>query len=160
MQGQIEALRDQIGIAGRQEEALRTDLRLRLQLTFGERFDNSRLVAHRQRLAQQLLISTTPHGEIQEAVMNFFEDLGLFLRRGHLDAEMAASTFGYYAVRWWGNCEPYVREERKQKGDDNELFEDFEELARRFRAVEKASGLPEPSAEALRKFLEDELRAS
>lgn len=154
IEGAETAAREQLEIAKAQAEAVRVDLKVRLQLLFAERFDALSMVEARRRLAQQLYESA-PHAEIQEAVMDFYEDLGLVLKRGYLDEEMAWSTFGFYAVRWWGNCRSYVQRERKETRDPT-VFEDFEALVGRFRARDQKAGLSEPDDVDLKQFIDDE----
>ena len=47
--------------------------------------------------------------------MNFFETVGMYLKRGYFDKEMAWVGFGYYAIRWWAVCKDYVFEEEEAK---------------------------------------------
>jgi hypothetical protein len=139
----------------RQQTALlRTDLKVRHQLAFADRFDSGRMLNDRKLLAQQLL-SGARRGEIAEPVMDFFEDMGLFLRRGYLDEELLWSTFGFYAVRWWAACKNYNLEERKQQNDST-FFTDFELLANRFRILDRGEKLAEPTSSELQSFLRDE----
>lgn len=147
--------RQQTAILREQAETLRTDLKVRLQLTFTDRFDALQMQEDRKKLAESFL-SNAPHDQIQEAVLNFFEDMGCFLRRGYLDEDLLWRTFGFYAVRWWAICKDYVLVERKLKNDST-LFEDFEYLAERLHRCDVKAGLAEPSTSELKTFLEDEL---
>src|SRR2546425_12201153 len=106
----------QIAILREQSDAVRADLKVRLQLTFIDRFDSRKMIEARKGLAS-LFLSKAPHDQIEETVMDFFEDMGLFLRRGYLDEELIWSTFGFYAVPWWAACRKYVLEERTQHND-------------------------------------------
>jgi hypothetical protein len=146
--GQLRIAADQLG-------AFRNDLGVRLLLVFSDRFDSPRLVKHRQVLAHQLQTNVADP-EIKEAVMNFFEDLGLVFRRGYLNEHLIWSTFGFYAVGWWGNCAPYITRERGRKTDQS-IFEDFEKLAARMSEIDKGKGINPPDLAA---FLTDELQAS
>ena len=92
---------------------------------------------------------------MHETVLNFFEDVGLFLRRGYLDNELIWSTFGFYGVRWWAICKDYVLEERRRH-DDETLFEDFERLNQEFLSLDKPAGNTEATEADLVRFLEDE----
>jgi len=127
---------------------------VRHQLAFADRFDAGGMLKNRKLLAHQLL-SGAGRGEIEEPVIDFFEDMGLFLRRGYLDEELLWSTFGYYGVRWWAACKNYILEERK-KQNDSTLFTDFEALAERFRALDIKEKLAEPTSSELQSFLQDE----
>jgi hypothetical protein len=137
-----------------QRELLRGDLKVRLQLTFIERFDSDRMKHYRGVLAQRLL-ANAPHNDIQEDVMNFFEDLDLFLVRGYLDEELAWETFGFYAVRWWAACNDYILEECK-RNNDLTLFTGFKDLVDRFSTHDVHNGLKKPSSEDIEQFLQGE----
>jgi Domain of unknown function (DUF4760) len=141
-------------MAWRQSEAMRTDLRARFLLTFIDRFDGSRLLKARKELAHRLLTNAS-RDQIEETVLNFFEDMGLFLRRGYLDEELIWSTFGFFAVRWWSGSKGYILEERR-KQNDSTLFTDFEDLTKRFSARDVRADLTETTPSDLKQFLEDE----
>jgi hypothetical protein len=87
--------------------------------------------------------------------MDFFEDMGLFMRRRYLESELLWSTFGFYAVRWWAACKDYILEERRLQNEST-LFSDFEYLAKCFSARDAKDGLKEPTQSGLKRFLEDE----
>jgi hypothetical protein len=108
----------------------------------------------RKELASHTLANAS-RDEKSEAVSDFFEDMGLFLKRGYLDRELLWNTFGFFAVRWWAVCKGSILEERKLQ-DDSTLFEDFEDLARQLSVRDAKRGLTEPTPTDLTKFLEDE----
>jgi len=134
----------------------RENLRLDFYLTLINRFDSEVMLRARRLLAQQFL-SSAPRDKVQETVLNFFEDMGLFLERRFVDEELIWNTFGFYAVRWWAASKDYILEERKRQNDPT-LFTDFEGLVNRLRAKDKKSGLAEASASEVKDFLEDELK--
>ena len=148
--------RQQTQQQSQQLQAYRVDLKVRLQLMFGDRFDSERALAARKHLAEQFLAAAAP-SEIKETVIDFFEDMGLFLRRGFLDEELVWDTFGFYAVRWWLACKTYVLEERKRT-DDPTVFSDFENLVGTLRNRDVKAGLAEPTASEIHAFLRDESR--
>lgn len=146
-------LRRQIGIS-------REDLKVRLQTTYEEKFDSPAIIAERKKLAEQLL-NKEPHDNIQETVMNFYETIGIFFRRGYLDKEMAWSGFSFYAIRWWSATKDYIFEERKIQNNDSTLFEEFETLVDEFYTLEMnerhlSRAQLEPSPDDLNRFLEAE----
>jgi len=143
-------------VAWQQSRSLRTDLKVRLQLQFSERFDSRAMASDRKRLAEQLLRNAA-HDEVAESVMNCFEDLGLFLRLKHLDEELLWNTFGFYVVRWWEACRPYVLEERERHRDAT-LFSDFETLRDRMNKRDVEASLHQPTPTEIIAFLEDESR--
>ncbi len=148
--------RKQVDLLREQTKDARANLQLQNHLTFAARFDSRELQSDRKLLAQRLL-EGAPHDKISENVLDFFEDLGLFLRRGYLDEELEWDTFGFYAVRWWAACKDYILEERKRQNDET-LFTDFENLVRTLRTLDAKSGLAEPTAAEVKAFLEGEFR--
>lgn len=145
-----------LDLAKQQADALRSELKARLQLQFADRFDSHTLIAARRELAQNYLHHQS-HEEIQETVLDFFEDMGLFWRREYLDEELIWSTFGFYGVRWWAICKNYILQERKAQNDLT-LFDDFESLTQMFVSRDKAAGNVEADDADLKRFLEAELK--
>lgn len=150
----------QLSVVEGQLSTAKAQLQIQLYLEFRREFDGS-LLSERKLLSNQLL-HAKPHEEINEPVMNFFEDMGMLLRRDYLDRTMIYGTFSYYATRWWGACKDYIAKERADKGDDT-LFGDFENLIAALYEDEmkerhKTRTALEPSPLALRSFLEDEAR--
>jgi hypothetical protein len=111
----------QIRLLRQQTDDAHANLCLQNHLTFTERFDSPTMQRDRKSLAEHFLSSRPA---ISERVLDFFEDLGLFLRRDYLDEELVWSTFGFYAVRWWAVCKGYIVEERRSQNDST-LFTDF-----------------------------------
>lgn len=144
----------QIGLLRQQTADARANLCLQNHLTFTARFDSAKFQADRRLVAEKLLVCT-PHDEISESVVDFFEDLGMYLRRDYFDEELAWSTFGFYAVRWWAACRNYVLEERRANNDQT-LFTDFESAVERFRQLDRQKALMEPTEAEVEKFLQDE----
>jgi hypothetical protein len=127
-------------------------LRGSLHQGFTKRFDE--LSAQRQQLAAALLAGKAPSRKSYESVMNFFEDLGLYLRRDYLDEEMVWNTFGYHASGWWSACEAQISKERAADKDPEE-YRDFEQLLARLKKFELTSRRHHVSPE-LHEFLSDE----
>jgi len=143
----------------RQLSIAREQRQIQLYLELRKEFDR-RLVDERKLLARQLL-SGAAHHEIKETVMNFFEDMGMLLRRDFLDSEMIWDTFSYYARMWWSACKEYLEKEREDVGGDEALFADFDYLVERIsqeeaRQTGKSRAQLEPSASEMRRFLEAE----
>jgi hypothetical protein len=151
-----------LGLAYSTFRVTRTDLRLRLHLQFLDRFDEVRMRGHRKVLAQQLL-AAAPHDDIQEDVMNFFEDLGAFLALGHLDDDLLWGTFSFYITRWWSACKDYISEERQKEANDESLFAQFQAMVnhiydRESKERGKTRAMLEPSASEVHRFLKNEAR--
>jgi hypothetical protein len=143
----------QVSLLHQQTDDAHANIRLQNHLIFTARFDSPEMLRGRKGLAEHFLSSRPP--EVQERVLEFFEDLGLFLRRGYLDEELLWNTFGFYAVRWWTICKGYTLEERKRQSDPT-LFADFEDLAKRFLARDSEAGLTEATPSDIESFLKDE----
>ena len=136
------------------------DLKVRLQTNYEEKFDSPSMIAERKRLAEQLL-SNASHEDIQEPVMNFFESVGILLRREYLDEEMVWTGFSFHAIRWWSACKDYILQERRLQNNDDTIFREFEELVDElyeFEAEERylTRAQLEPSKQDLQRFLEAE----
>jgi|SRR6266404_4203705 len=129
-------------------------LKARLHFTFLERFDSARMKGERSLLAENLL-ATAPPDRIQQDIMNFFEEMHLFLHDCYLNDALMWSTFGFAAVRWWAVCEDYVFNERKRRNDGT-LFAGFQDLAAQFSKKDAQAGFKEPSIAELIVFLEEE----
>ncbi len=141
-----------IGQLSKAEKQLKSQLYLQIR----QDFDGDRMVSARKKLAQQLL-DQVPHDGVQEKVMDFFEDMGMLLRRRHLDRGMVLDTFSYYVTMWWSSSKKYVFEERaRQRGDDT-LFADFQAIAQVIAAKMPldAAGI-EPSPSEIEDFLKGE----
>jgi hypothetical protein len=144
----------------KQSQTSRNELKVKLQMSLEDRFESSAMIAKRKRLAAQLLMNA-PHEQIQEDIMNFFESVGVLLRRGYLDKEMAWVGFGYYGIRWWNACKDYILEERRRKGGDQTIFAEFQYLVDKLYEVEtkqrgKTRSEVEPGKTQIQIFLEEE----
>ena len=131
----------QLGIA---REQMRVELYLRLRA----RFDSDKFRDARHDLAYALQIHR-PSEFIKDTVMDFFEDMGMLLRRGYLDPEMVADTFSFHTLGWWHACREYIVNER-HNNDDECFYTDFEELAAKLQKNKAPS--------STEKSLEDEMR--
>jgi hypothetical protein len=89
-------------------------------------------------------------------VLNFFETVGLLVRRHAINEEMAWHTFGYWVDCYGGASATVVQEVRRKHPDE---FEDFVALRRRLAAREAARGNPKGKCtEPPHNFLMDESR--
>jgi len=56
--------------------------------------------------------------------------VGSVYARGLIDKDLAGSSFGFYACRYWEAAKAYIQEERNREGGDTTLFANFEALAK------------------------------
>jgi len=150
--GQLSVLKGQLSIAQEQRK-------IQLYLELRKDFDGH-LIEHRKILARQFL-ENAHADEINEPVVNFFEDMGMLLRRDLLDHDMIWDTFSYYARMWRSACRDYIAKVRVDLGGDETLFTDFDYLSERMCEAEarkrgKTRGELEPSPSQLKTFLEAE----
>jgi hypothetical protein len=146
-----EQLEGQLSIAKEQRQ-------FQLFIELRKQFDDS-LIPARKLLATQLL-NAVPHDVINETVIDFFEDMGMLIRREFLDGEMVWDTFSYYARMWRNACRDYIAKVRTDHADDT-LFTDFDNLAEWICEEEakrrhKSRAELEPSASDVKRFLQEE----
>ena len=97
-----------------------------------------------------------------ESVLDFFETIGLLVRKNCLDAEMVWGNFGYYAIRWGFVCQTYISKERQIKNNDETIFEDFQFLVEEMYKIEqvkrkKSRSDVTPTEQDIEEFLNDEI---
>ena len=121
-------------------------------LELERRFDSQEMKTARKNLARHMkAYDPKKHSKISETVLNFFESIGIAHQERCLNNKLADSSFSFYACRWWEAVKPYVDQERKRQGDDDSMFEDFENFANAMRRPdEKIDDLN------LQRFLDDE----
>jgi hypothetical protein len=103
------------------------DMFIRNIIAYEEKFDSKRMIGYRKILAEQI-INNSPHSQIKEPVMNFFESLGLALRMKALNKKMVWATFSFYSIRWWLSCQQYIKDEQAANKHDKTIFNNFKYL--------------------------------
>jgi len=127
-----------------------------------DRFRSDKLVRRRSDLAKVLLQTPEDFDRIDayaDYVLDFFEDLGLILRRRLAPAFLVWSTSAYYVLRYWAVVLPYIRWVRDTY-EDPSYYTEFEYLHRVMMKLERReSGKKriEFSQEELTDFLQDEI---
>jgi hypothetical protein len=133
-------------------ETLKEDLKTRLLLHYETQWDSREMVKHRKALSQNF-IRLQDHPERQRifyettgtAVPNFFESVGMQLRRGHLDTEMVLIAFGYAAIRYGQMLGEFIVQSRRAHHDE-ELYSEFLYLFEALREFEaNRLGRPYPT---------------
>ena len=152
--GQVSLLKGQLSI-GQEQRKIQLYLELRKDFD-GHLIEQSRILARR-------FLENAHAEEINEPVLNFFEDMGMLLRRDLLDHDMIWDTFSYYARMWRSASRDYIAKVRADLGGDETLFTDFDYLSERMCDAEvrkrgKTRGELEPSPSQLKAFLEAEGR--
>ncbi len=107
----------------------------------------------RKKLAEQMdPYNPSKHEQISEKVIEFFESAGTVYNIGLLNEKLAKSSFSYHAACWWEVVKTYVDKERKNLGDDDSAFCEFEKFAKAMKGRDKIT------SDDLSKFLTDEKR--
>ena len=94
-----------------------------LCLKLMDRFDNP-VMLHKRNNAAKALIDGENLSEADE-VFDFFEIVGLYVRRGVIDAELAHSMFFHWANLYWNAGKDYITESRQRT---TTLYCDFEDV--------------------------------
>lgn len=95
-------------------------------------------------------------------LLDFFDTVGMLLKRRALDDQMLWSILNYWVSRYWCACERYIRQKQQA---DKALWEDFEYLRIRLAKVHKRRhrGRNQPDGDPclpqeLDRFLSEEAR--
>lgn len=127
-----------------------------LCLKLVDRFDAPEMLVKRNNAAKALLRGS--NFEETDPVFDFFEIVGLYLRRKTLDAELAHSMFFHWVNLYWNAGKDYIAQSRQRSAT---LYSDFEYLYKTIHAIEIRTA-PEsrdinPTKADLEAFLKQEL---
>jgi hypothetical protein len=125
-------------------------------LRFIEQFEQAPMADYRRRVAEQRVKGTAYPTEAQE-ILNFFETIGLLVRRGYLDIEDVWSSFSYWMFNVYADFRNDIEQEQR---DDECYYQDFCSLIEELRRVERDAGGQDdrPSQQEILEFWSDELR--
>ena len=156
---QMESARQQTENARQQTENAKRLLSVQLAREFRDGFDSKEMQRRRVATAAALLRGANPP---TDAVLEFFETIGHYVRQGLLDREMVWNDFGYTITHYWPAVKEYVTHARTSRLGDPEYCINFERLngellkeaaLRRRLADDK---LMTPDTNAVHEFLLDE----
>jgi len=89
------------------------------------------------------------------AVMNFFDQLGHYVKSEVIGEESAWEDFSEFARHYWRACEHHVRREQSV---DTTVWEDVADLIKRFQKIDTRRGVPALTDPDIRNFLDREAR--
>lgn len=104
------------------------DLLLKFERRF---FDNDRVIKARQKAARSL---QSGGDKDVEPILDFFETLGMLVRKDAFDREMVWNTFFYWFHNYWSAAREYVATKRK---DDPTTWEEYAFLDQCMSQIEK-----------------------
>jgi len=124
-------------------------------LRFVEQFDAAPLMNTRKSLAEKRLKGVDDPPEL-ENILNFFETIGLLVKRRYLDAYDVWACFSYWMFSVFADFRDLIEQEQKE---DPTYYADFTALVERLRMIEKAEhGLSDrPSRDDIEEFWRYEL---
>jgi hypothetical protein len=123
---------------------------------FNWEFDSEPMTKWRRIVAEKRLGGVTFPDEALR-LLDFFETIGLLVRRGYLDESDVWSTFSYWMFYIYADFRSDI--EQIQRGDKN-YYSDSCELLERLGEIEKEMGSSDdrPSQEEIRDFWEEEAK--
>jgi hypothetical protein len=134
--------------------ALGVNIILKLEATF----DAPEMSAARSLAATAL--KADPNTADIEPVLDFFETIGVLLRRRAIDEELVWSSFSYWVLRYAALARDQIHARRKAEADDT-YYEEFDFLVKQMTALEvKKRRLKAPpffSTASLAGFLNEEM---
>jgi len=117
----------------KQSKDAHTSLGIKLLRDLDKEFDSEEMRQYRMALSN-LCIKREEGAEIPSIeiishfdVLNFFDTLGMFLKRNILDLEFTWARYSYWVIRYWEVLEKDINAYRKLE-KDNVYWEDFEYL--------------------------------
>jgi hypothetical protein len=141
--------------ARQQLKQARESERVQHLLRFVEQFDNAPFANIRKALAEKRIKGIDDPPELDN-VLNFFETIGLLVKRGYLDAHDVWSSFSYWIFCIFADGRETIEQEQKE---DPTYYSDFTGLVEKLEGIEKAEhGLSgRPSKEDITEFWQYEL---
>lgn len=125
---------------------------------FEEQFSDQTMLEARK-LAAGKYLARNCTDEI-DVILDFFETIGMFVRRGVVDKELVWNSFSYWILRYHALSRAHIRERRKEE-DDATGWQEFIFLVKCMKKIEqkkrKLKSEPKFSREALDSFLRGEV---
>lgn len=124
-------------------------------LRFVELFETEPLVSNRKGMAAKRLKDVREPPELDN-ILNFFETIGMLVKRGYLDEHDVWSSFSYWMFNIFADARESIEQEQKE---DPTFYSDFSALMKRMSNIEAAEhGLADrPSQEEIKEFWQYEL---
>jgi len=142
--------------ASRQLSQSRETAKVQHLLRFVEQFESEPLATARKSLAQKK-VERDEHPPELDVVLNFFETIGLLVRRGYLDADDVWDCFSYWMFNVYADSRGVIEQEQKA---DASFYRDFSTLIEKLRVIEQDRGcdLYPPSKVDIEEFWKYEQR--
>jgi hypothetical protein len=125
--------------------------------SLNERWTSHDMVSQRQKICHAYLKREQILTLGTQNVFTFFEELGLYAKRGWVPPRVIWDTYSYHIECYWDMCSQEVVD-RRSKLNDPSVFENFDQLAKDMRVINKKRGISfsKRTAEQLKEFAEGE----
>jgi hypothetical protein len=155
-QEQVEASQRQVTASYEQLRAVREQNKVQHLVRFIEQFESEPMATYRKLTAEKRHRGTAYPPEAQR-ILDFFETIGLLVKREYLDVLDVWACFSYWMFNVYADFREDIAQEQK---DDPSYYEDFVALVERLRKVEVERGGTDdrPSREDIRDFWADETK--
>ena len=88
------------------------------------RWNSAEFLKHRQDICKRYNAGNLPIKREEGEVLGFFEDLGIFLKKGVFEVDVIWDKYSYYIEHYWAMYEPHIKEFRTSH-NDNTWYEKF-----------------------------------
>lgn len=140
-----------------QTKGLANSVSADLALKLEHEFESQKIIEIRGHVADAL--SKNLKTSEAEILFDFFEQIGFFVQKGIIDAEVAYSFFFHWVNLYWIAGESLIKEKRIASAN---LWTDFESLYKILLKIEKKadplSKFIKPSADLIKQCLEEEFQ--
>lgn len=82
------------------------------------RWNSADFIKHRQDICNRYNAGNLPINREEGEVLGFFEDLGVFLKKGVFDNDVVWDKYSYYIEHYWAMYDPHIKEFRTSHNDD------------------------------------------
>jgi hypothetical protein len=132
--------------------------RIKHLLSFVHDFECEPMVSIRRTVAEKRLKGEVFPPEGQK-VLDFFETIGLLVRRNYLKVDDVWDCFSYWMFNVYASFRDDIEQEQR---DDISYYEDFTDLIEQLRKIEARKGCSEdrPSPEEVEDFWQDEVNVT
>ena len=143
--------------ASRQLAQAREAEKVKHLIEFIQEFEREPMVQYRKTVAEKRVRGTIYPPEAQK-ILDFFETIGLLVRRGYLDEDDVWNSVGYWMFNIHADFRDDIEQERRA---DKTYYQDSCELLERLHKIEEAKGSSDdhPSKEEIQNFWKDEVKA-
>jgi hypothetical protein len=125
-------------------------------IEFVQEFEREPMAHYRKTVAEKRLRGT-PYPPEAQKILDFFETIGLLVRRGYLDEQDVWSSFGYWMFNIYADFRDDIEQEQRV---DKNYYGDSCDLLKRLHEIEQEMGSSDdrPSKDEIQDFWRDEAK--